>query len=283
MRESLPPGYFFGTNVGVWSFGAFQLSESMYGAHALLPPHAHARAYLGFVVNGAHRESANGHERDCRRSTVVFHPAGERHANHFSPAGGRIFRLEFADEWLSQLRAREARLDCPVEAHGGALSNIALRIFSEFHARDSVSPLMIEGLALEFATLVMREEAPARGRAPAWLRMTVDYLRAHALEEIRLEHLASAAGVHPAHLSRVFRKHYRCSIGQYVRALRVDLAARELAASHRPIAEIAAQLGFADQSHFSRVFLKAAGMTPARYRQLTRSVDVRSPSSPERA
>jgi AraC family transcriptional regulator len=271
MRESLPPGRFFGTNVDVWSFGAFQLSESTYGAHTVLPPHAHTRAYLGLVVNGGHRETTTREERDCRQSTVVFHPAAERHANRFSPAGGRIFRLEFADEWLSQLRARDARLDSPVEAHGGALSNIALRIFSEFHARDSVSPLMVEGLALEFATVVMRDEAPANGRPPAWLRMTVDYLHAHALEEIHLDDVAFVAGVHQAHLSRVFRKHYRCSVGQYVRTIRVDLAARELATSGRRIAEIAAHFGFADQSHFSRVFVKATGLTPAQYRKLTRS------------
>lgn len=75
---------------------------------------------------------------------------------------------------------------------------------------------------------------------------------------------------HPAHLARVFRKHYRCSVGQYVRRMRVDLAARQLAGSRCSIAEIAAQLGFADQSHFSRVFVKLIGLTPARYRKLHR-------------
>ena len=269
MREDLPPGRFFGTSIGVWSVGAFQLSESVYGAHVELPAHAHARAYLGFVVNGGHRETTGDADRDCRQSTVVFHPAGERHANRFSPAGGRIFRMEIDDAWLMRLRECDARLDRPVESHGGALSAIASRVFSEFHVRDSVSPLMIEGLALEFATCIAREaDAPANGAAPPWLRRAVEVLHGRVLEEIRLDEVASLAGVHPAHLSRVFRKHYRCSVGQYVRRLRIDLALRELAESRRSIAEIAAQLGFADQSHFSRVFVKQIGLTPARYRRL---------------
>ena len=269
MREDRPPASFFGTSAGVWSFGAFQLSESVYGANTVLPPHTHPRAYLGFVVNGGHRESTPQHERDCRSSTVVFHPAAERHANRFSPAGGRIFRLEIDEQWLTRLRECHARLDRAVESHGGPLSGIASRIFSEFRARDPVSPLMIEGLALEFATCVVRgSDAPAKGVAPAWLRMTVDYLHARALEEIRLDDVASLAGVHPAHLSRVFRRHYRCSVGQFVRRVRVNLAARALAESHRPIADIAAELGFADQSHLSRVFVKLIGLTPARYRKL---------------
>lgn len=256
-------------DVGAWSFGAFRLSESVYGADTVLPPHAHGRAYLGLVVNGGHRETTGRHERDCRPSTVVFHPAAERHANRFSPAGGRIFRLEFDEGWLTRLREWDARLSRPVESHGGPLSQIASRIFSEFHARDAVSPLMIEGLALEFATWVVRgDEVPAAGRTPAWLRTAVESLHGRFAEEIHLDQIASLAGVHPAHFSRVFRKHYRCSVGQYVRRLRVDLAARELAESQRSIADIAAQLGFADQSHFSRVFVRMIGSTPGRYRRL---------------
>jgi AraC family transcriptional regulator len=269
MRESLPPGRFFGTSVGVWSFGAFRLSESVYGAHAVLPPHAHARAYLGFVVNGGHRETTGNHERDCRQSTVVFHPPAEHHANRFSAAGGRIFRLEIDDTWLMRLRECDARLDRPVESHGGQLSGIASRIFSEFRARDAVSPLMIEGLALEFATSVARGgNTAANGLAPRWLRTIVEYLHDRAFEEIHLHEVASLAGVHPAHLGRVFRRHYGCSVGEYVRRMRIDLAARELAESGRSIADIAAHLGFADQSHFSRVFVRLIGLTPARYRKL---------------
>jgi AraC family transcriptional regulator len=271
MREDRPPATFFGTSAGVWRVGAFQLSESVYGANTVLPPHTHPRAYLGFVVNGGHRESTPHCERDCRPATVVFHPAAERHANRFSPAGGRIFRLEIDEPWLMRLRECHARLDRAVESHGGPLSSIASRIFSEFRARDPVSPLMIEGLALEFATgLVRGGDVAVRGAAPAWLRPTVDYLHARALEEIHLDDVASLAGVHPAHLSRVFRRHYHCSVGQFVRRLRVELAARALAESQRTIAEIAAELGFADQSHLCRVFVKLMGVTPARYRRLVR-------------
>jgi AraC family transcriptional regulator len=87
-------------------------------------------------------------------------------------------------------------------------------------------------------------------------------------EEVRLDELARLAGVHPAHLNRVFRRQHGCAVGEYVRRLRIDLAARELAGSQRPIADIAAAMGFADQSHFSRVFARVMGMTPGRYRKL---------------
>lgn len=269
MSDNLPPGQFLGTSVGSWRIGAFELSESVYAAHARLRPHAHARAYLGLVVRGAHRETAGAQERSCGPATVVFHPAAERHANEFSPSGGRIFRLEMDDEWLTRLRDCGATLDRPAESHRGPLSQIASRMFAEFRARDGVSSLMIEGLALEFATRVIRaRDAATAGRAPTWLADVVEVLHARAADDIRLDDLARVAGVHPAHLNRVFRIRHGCSVGEYLRRLRVDLAARELAASQTPIADIASAMGFADQSHFSRVFARLTGLTPGRYRRL---------------
>jgi AraC family transcriptional regulator len=269
--QAMPPGSFFGTSVGSWRVGPFELSESVYPEHARLRPHTHARAYLGLVVHGGHREIAGAQERTCGPATVVFHPAFERHANQFSPSGGRIFRLEMSDDWLTRLGHDGVKLDRAVESHRGLLSQIASRIFAEFRARDAVSSLTIEGLALEFAAGIVRSELqPTSGRAPLWLASVVDSLHARAAEEIELEELARLAGVHPAHLTRVFRNRHGCSIGEYVRRLRIERAARELAESPRPIAAIAASLGFADQSHFSRVFARVTGMSPGRYRRLHR-------------
>ena len=174
-------------------------------------------------------------------------------------------RLLFSGSGACRDSGRNANGVGGAESHRGPLSQIASRMLSEFRSRDSVSSLMIEGLALEFATQLARtREAPAGGP----LRDVVEYLHARAAEEIRLEDVARVAGVHPAHLSRLFRARHGCSVGEYIRRLRVDLAARELAASRRPIADIAAATGFADQSHFSRVFARLTGMTPGRYRKL---------------
>lgn len=269
MSDNLPPGHFFGTSIGAWRIGPFVLSESEYPPHARLRPHAHARAYLALVVRGGHRETAGPQERSCGPATVVFHPVSERHANQFSPSGGRVFRVEMDDDWLTRLRDWGGTLDYPAESHYGPLSQIASRMFSEFRARDGVSSLMIEALALEFVTRVVRaRDTPSSRHAPAWLAGVTDYLHAHAADDVRLDELARLASVHPAHLNRAFRRWQGCSIGEYVRRLRVDLAARELTMSQKPIADIASALRFADQSHFSRVFSRLTGMTPGRYRKL---------------
>jgi AraC family transcriptional regulator len=89
---------------------------------------------------------------------------------------------------------------------------------------------------------------------------------------VGLSELASEVGVNAAHLARVFRARYGTSVGEYGRRLRLDWAAGEIARDDRPIAEIATEAGFADQSHFTRLFRRHVGTTPARFREEARAV-----------
>jgi AraC-like DNA-binding protein len=67
-------------------------------------------------------------------------------------------------------------------------------------------------------------------------------------------------------LARAFRKHHGCTVGEYVRQLRVERAMERLARSDDSLAAIALDVGFADFSHFARVFKRQTGTTPGRFR-----------------
>jgi AraC family transcriptional regulator len=96
-------------------------------------------------------------------------------------------------------------------------------------------------------------------------------LHARAPESAGLTELAAIAQVHPAHLARTFRVSFDCTIGEYTRRLRVAQARELLASSALSIAAIAAECGFADQSHMTRVFRREVGVPPAVYRRTVRS------------
>ena len=83
--------------------------------------------------------------------------------------------------------------------------------------------------------------------------------------------LAREVGVHPVHLAHEFRRFYRESVGEYARRLRVERACAEMARSERPLSEIAADAGFYDQSHFTNVFKRHTGLTPAEFRSAARA------------
>jgi len=80
------------------------------------------------------------------------------------------------------------------------------------------------------------------------------------------EELAAAAGVQPAQLTRAFRAHYGEGIGEYARRLRLEWAAESLVRTDVGLALLAAEAGFADQSHFTRAFRRLYGLAPGRYR-----------------
>ena len=76
--------------------------------------------------------------------------------------------------------------------------------------------------------------------------------------------------VHPTHLCRAFRRHYRCTPGDYIRQLRIERARQYLAGSDTPLAEIALRVGYSDQGHFAAAFKRLTGFTPSQFRKMSR-------------
>ncbi len=115
---------------------------------------------------------------------------------------------------------------------------------------------------------------------PKWLERARDLIHESVNQPLTLSSIAREVGIHPAHLARRFRAHYHRSIGGYMRRLRIERAARELADSNASIADISFRSGFCDQSHFSRVFREHTGLTPAAFRATTRHHSRTNPQFP---
>jgi AraC family transcriptional regulator len=120
----------------------------------------------------------------------------------------------------------------------------------------------------------------ARGEpaVPRWLRRVWDLLTERCTEALTLADLAAEARVHPGYLTCAFRRHFGCTVGEYLRRQRVTLACRHLAGSDTPLADVALLTGFADQSHFTRTFKRQLGLTPAAYRKMASRAAGRSRS-----
>src|SRR5574341_1998626 len=108
--------------------------------------------------------------------------------------------------------------------------------------------------------------------SPRWLQQARELLHGRFMEHLTLAEVAHNVGVHPVHLAQAFHKSYQCTVGDYVRQLRVEYACRELASSETPIVEIALAAGFCDQSHFTRTFKRCIGVAPSQYRESIRGI-----------
>ena len=99
------------------------------------------------------------------------------------------------------------------------------------------------------------------------LQRAIEYIESHFVDEITAQKLADSAGLSIPHFNRLFRKLLRLSPMEYVLSLRVQEAQRLLSTTRLSMSEIAASVGFYDQSHFTKRFKRITGMTPLQYRK----------------
>jgi AraC family transcriptional regulator len=211
------------------------------------------------------------HNHPLKPFTTIFYPSGATHHDEISAAGLRVFSVALQDEWLDRVRACGVTPQSSTALPGSELSRLAIRLYREYLNLDRCSALVIEGLVLEMLALVARPEKAPERRPPEWLSRVEDLLKNGFQENLTIGEVAAQVSVNPAYLSRVFRQFYHRAIGDYVHDLRVQFACQQLADPGVALSAIASASGFADQSHFTRVFKQCTGMTPGAFRAITLS------------
>jgi AraC family transcriptional regulator len=273
MATKLSPGKFFGRTQRSLEVAGLTFAESVYAANLSIPLHAHANAFLYFVIEGMYDETCGRETRSGGPSTLVFHPAEEPHANRWHETGGRVFHIDISRVRADAIREHGPSLDRPADFRAGVAPWLAGRLYREYCRPDGASSLAMEGLVLEIMAEVSRHRVPDAERTPpTWLRRACEILHDRFAEKLSLGEIATAVGVHPVHLARVFRRQHGCTPGDYIRTLRVEFACQQLATSDNPLVEIALSAGFPDQSSFTKTFRHQMGMTPGEYRRHFRAL-----------
>jgi AraC family transcriptional regulator len=227
-----------------------------------LARHQHARTTIAVVLRGGFLELHGSRERSCPPGTLLIEPAGEPHANRFGAAATSVVAVNLEPGRAgTALESLVRRLSFSRDPFATAL---AAQLRSELEHPDDVSPLAVEAWVLELLAGLLRARQDDGG--PRWLRDARDLVTARYAEALRLSDIAATVGVEPTRLARAFRREYREPISSYLRRRRVAAAAELLELGDQPIARIAADVGFADQSHLTRAFVRSMRTTPGRYR-----------------
>jgi AraC-like DNA-binding protein len=186
--------------------------------------------YVGVVLEGVCEKTFVHGSRSLGAGSAFTMPAGAFHSTAFGRCATKVLVLHPV-EGEAPAVPWPRLLRAFREARGAGPLGAGWRLAGELHAHDDAWALAAEGLCLE---------------------------------------LISGYILHPVYLARSFRERYGVSIGEYLRRVRLDWAAAQLAATETSLAVLAADAGFADQSHFTRAFKRHAGLTPARYRRAVR-------------
>jgi AraC family transcriptional regulator len=235
-------------------------ADAVLSVHApgeALPPHEHAGAYVCIVLGGAFSETRGARESRHRAGDIVFHPAGERHADRFGHSGGRCLNLHVPGRLVSRPEVRRATAAFRAAAD-------ALSIQSALGPRgDSLTAqsALAEMLGMLFESGIADADAVDR---------VAEALDDEPDRQWTLAELAALAERHPTHLARVFRAATGMSIGAYCRRRRLLALCIDLRCKDSALGELAQAHGYADQAHMNREFRRYAGCSPGAWRRRLR-------------
>ena len=261
-----------GRRIAKFVAGDFVLTEAFQRPMSSFPRHAHELACLTFVLKGHCIETFDHKAYECGPVSAIVKPAGEVHANRYGQDGARCLILEIEPKRIQTQSSFSKVFAQPAYLRGDSFTALGTRIYKEFKTADFASALCIEGLVLEVIgqTERSRHKLP-NFAAPKWLARARELCHDKFNEALTLSEVAKEVGINPAHLARTFRRHHGCTLGEYVRRLRLDRAAHDITHTLKSFAEIAVEYGFYDQSHLTHAFKVHTGMTPTEFRAAVKS------------
>ena len=258
-------------------FGDLHLSHGIDGitlSHrtANAPPetvklHTHVEAHFVLVTDGQYLSSATGAAN--AQSTLVYNPPGTTHRDRFANGSGAFFSISISNARfcasLGDFKPPHTALHLPGERSRG----LTVALLMECGRWNAASPLRSEALCLELIAAASNARPLAGTSPPRWLVSAIEQIRDCPGETPGIRELASAVGVHPTHLARLFRRFLGCTPGDILRARRLELAAAQLRDSSTPLSEIGFGSGFSDQAQFTNAFRRVYGVPPGLYRRLS--------------
>ncbi|MBO9707564.1 MAG: helix-turn-helix transcriptional regulator [Caulobacter sp.] len=227
--------------------------------------HSHDDAHFVLATHGRYLTTAWGPETEG--PVLVYNPPGVIHRDRFVDTGGYFLAVSFAaQDWRDLSAAARTTAADALRLTGDSARRAALRLTRALLSCDP-EPLTLEGLGLELAAQAMVQPFDSH-RPPPWLAVAETFLADSFDQPISVADLARAAGVHPVHLARGYRRWMGAAPGRRLRTRRLERAADLLMHGRQPISEIALAAGFCDQSHLNRQFARAYGVTPGEFARL---------------
>jgi AraC family transcriptional regulator len=260
-------GWAYGQVVGRLDVEGATVFETVHNRPMQVPRHEHAYPYITILLRGRYREPSRRGDSYFVPFSAVFHPAHVRHSGIVDAMGCQFFTLELESPRMNSMQTYVPS-DSVFDWHGERILWPMLRLFREYRDSETRSSLTMESLILEIVSAVAANGQNATVVPLHRWRLLLEKIHDSFRESIRVRDLASAAGIHPVHVARLFRRYTGVTPGEYLQQLRVQQACRLMQEPERSLAEIASESGFADQSHLNRVLRRFVHCSPGTLRGL---------------
>lgn len=237
-----------------------------------LPSHDHPMLVINVMLTGVLHETVGGHTHTLKAGMLSVLPPDCAHQVRAGVAGTRVLHLEIEPIWLRRTPALSQRAFAYRTEQGPLVVRLTTRLVDEIQRQDEFAPTVIEAMVVDaLCQLCRSEQHPST--SPVWLKALVQDVSSAPESAPSLDQVARRQGIHLQTASRLFKRHVGQGYKAFLLAQRVLRACTWL--TEHPewdLAYLANRLGFADQSHFTRVFRAHRGQTPAQFRSQARQV-----------
>ncbi len=251
-------------------FGGIDLMSARFVRHSFAP-HSHDELMIGMIHAGvkSFRKGRTTHYAAPGILSVIN--PGEMHT------GEREHGPELIYAALYLPKAATARIltlhddDCLLVKQPVINDKEIWRYLSAAHKltmtgddRAGAEEAMSLGISMLFTRYGNEARARSEASCPKAVKLAMDFLQAHACVSVSLEAASVASGVSLCHLIRLFQKHVGLTPYAYLTQIRIAKS-RHLLRLQTPVAQVALEVGFADQANFTKRFKQLTGATPAHY------------------
>lgn len=226
--------------------------------------HYHENPHLCFLFQGGDIERRNNLSYERKTGDVYFYYSGEKHASISRKSVSKNTNIEFEKTFLETHKISESQIEKAIKNNLDA-KFLILKIQQEMLIDDDCSRLAIQTLLLN---LISCSKNSVDESDPEWVRTLDDLLNDKWNEPLTLEELSIATGKYPTTISKHFRKYFSCTLGEYLRKLKINKSISLIKNSQMSLTDIALHCGFADQSHFTRNFKRLTGFLPKEFRNI---------------
>ena len=259
---NLRNGQYLGSNKQSYDAGGIILTVTEYHNKVFEGWHAHENIHISLIIKGGNREERKQRNTAALPGTLLFYHQDEPHRNLHTSHPSKNINLEISREFMQQYELGENEIE-KMARHPDAGFSL-LKMYREVGEADHFSATSIQMLLL--GLIAGTKKLPQK--QPLWLKTITDFLQDNWQQHPGLNELARLSGVNPITVSKHFSKYMGCTLGEYMRKLKIQHALRLIPAGTLSLTQVAYHCGFADQSHFTRNFRQLTHFLPKAYQKL---------------
>lgn len=252
------------------------VAESNWVPNSGIKPHSHDYYHLFIVRQGPLGFTCDNEAYSLKDGEALLALPGVVHSmNNTALPMGRIYEVKFMIQSPS-LREQLANLPARLPATP-FVDELIRELVAESDLQTPSTPSYVSDYLLSLLDFYIRHYGKPYGQDTTIIDTTgfsktsieiVQFLESHYEREFSLQEVADAVGLNKNYICSVFKRDSGVTIGSCQAAIRIRKAAEMISFSDMNLTQVASATGFANLSHFNRIFKKVVGIPPGQYRRM---------------